>query len=581
MARLLSLVSASIVFFISFYVTGHMVIAKRYDFSPKLGTIIAGTPGKIAIYTPVDVFHWYRSAFLNDILSQKDFLISIYVPIGICLICFIVIDRTIRRPNKGPKTTTERGLDSVSDKELFKLAEKLPRSERGIKLHPKLPVSRDTETQGFLVFGGTGSGKTKSCINYWLKQAADQMSQGNKIVVLDSKGDFTPAYAELPNVKIVAPWDNRSVHLDLAATIKRGPLDANLLANALIPTEPREAQPFFRDAARYILTGVLTSLHFDGNLSWDTLRDTVADKNKLNDVLNAYDFSSQAAEYMPKTDKDRNDVKSNLNNATWWLYFLAKAWKTPNFNLRDWLNDEKGGMLILRYSEGFPDLSRSLCAMVTSVLISEILSWPVSKAKAVWWFLDELGNLPKINNLAAGISAGRERGSRFVVCTQGPSQLFKVYGPDEGQTFLNNLTSLIVFGMNGEKDRETAANCLGGEREQVYTTYSEGKSHKTFNLMNDSISNNESTSYRVSKLVLPSQLQALKKGQAFVKVAGFPVASLQWPMTLLDNRFEAENMAPWVTQKDQRKPPVPEQKPEESDGVTDNNNEIEPSKFNF
>lgn len=111
--------------------------------------------------------------------------------------------------------------------------------------------------------------------------------------------------------------------------------------------------------------------------------------------------------------------------------------------------------------------------------------------------LEELGNIGKsISSLAHLMSAGRSRNIRCQLVLQSLSQLDTLYGPSEASTIRSNADVLISFRTNHwETLNELSHKC--GEREV------EGNSHVSR-----------------ESLITPSQLAAMKTGQALVMISG-------------------------------------------------------------
>jgi type IV secretory pathway TraG/TraD family ATPase VirD4 len=569
MKRFAALIKAMAIGIFAAYVVSHYYIAAPMAFSAKLGSNI-GVPGKFCLYSPLVVFQWYKALVVDDDLYNHyhgDYLFFIpAISFLLAALLFTTLNRTQAKA-KPPKIDKLRGMAREDDLKAFsKLAHKAtPPKERGIFIHPNVPLPYSAESEGIAILGGTGSGKTKSCVNLIVKQAWDR---GEKLIVLDSKGDFTAAFAHEKSVHILAPWDNRSIQLDLCADMPRGALDADMIGQALLPPIPNDHQPVFRNTALNIFTGVLNSLYQDSlkypdkPLTWATLFETISDMKKLVPALQAYPSGVQGLTAIQAGPDEAAKFLTNLHSSTKFLYYLGKAWPNPSFSLRSWMRDGKGGMLILRFASDFKELSRSLCAMVTAITIGELLSWPVNKEIPVWFVLDEIANLEmKIANLAEGITAGRERGGRFVLATQDMTRIFGIYGHEEGRSILNSLRTFVAFWAGDKTNAEYAADCLGAEQEQRLQTFSDGTSSNSARAFDSSVSHNESVHLRMSKLVTPSELGELKKGEAFLRVPGLPITRLKWPMTTFEAKNPHEQIASWVHASEERLSPSPNKKP--------------------
>lgn len=135
--------------------------------------------------------------------------------------------------------------------------------------------------------------------------------------------------------------------------------------------------------------------------------------------------------------------------------------------------------------------------------------------------LEELGNIGKsISSLAHLMSAGRSRNIRCQLVLQSLSQLDTLYGPSEASTIRSNADVLISFRTNHwETLNELSHKC--GEREV------EGNSHVSR-----------------ESLITPSQLAAMKTGQALVMISGH-IKFITW----LPDFTEMFDCSKWKTPK--------------------------------
>ena len=84
-----------------------------------------------------------------------------------------------------------------------------------------------------------------------------------------------------------------------------------------------------------------------------------------------------------------------------------------------------------------------------------------------YFFLDEFGNLPKINKFDAMTSVGRSRRMFFVCVLQSYSQLDVVYGKDKAETIKGQLQIKIYLGTDDKKSVEEFSWLCG--KKKIYT----------------------------------------------------------------------------------------------------------------
>lgn len=477
--------------------------------------------------------------------------LQVMIPGALFVVCVFILEKASGQHKKKPKTIKNRGFERLTEEQFSRVARRNAKDGPGILLHPTIPWSLKGETEGTFICGSTGSGKTSSIINFMVKQAYER---GDKVVVFDYKGDFTTAFHGLSDVHLFAPWDSRSISWDISRDV-RNTLDTDGFAKAALPNKEQDAQPFFRVASRKCLHAAISALINQNRLNWPDLFGLVNNKKVLMDILRRYPSGLQALATLDGAAEQAAGVLGELNSSTQWLALLARAWPEPNFSLRHWMSADQGGMLIMQYSQQFPEFSGSIMSLATYVLISEMLCFDPDAGR-YWFFLDEFGNLPKITNLVEGVTTGRDRGARFVLATQDFNQLYKNYGQYDAKTLINNSNTMISFRLNDADTARYVSSCLGAKQEQIYTTFGASENVQTRRVLDSSNTASQNVSLRETSLVMEGELMELRPGTGFLKIAGVGVAKLVWQMTKFTGNALPRLFAPWISEKEN---PLPEE----------------------
>ena len=129
-----------------------------------------------------------------------------------------------------------------------------------------IPLSTSDATGGFVAYGAPGSGKT-ILLRLLAQSVLPRIRAGTDIraIVNDAKGDAMPLLAGIcPQVEVrnSNPFDARGWAWNISADV-REPRVAVEIGFTLIP-ETHESQPFFSDAARAWLIGVMISFMLSG-----------------------------------------------------------------------------------------------------------------------------------------------------------------------------------------------------------------------------------------------------------------------------------------------------------------------------
>lgn len=253
----------------------------------------------------------------------------------------------------------------------------------------------DRENRHMMIWGGVGSGKTQIMLN--LMQAVH--ARGDKMVILDTKGDMTRGFAR--HQTLLAPQDTRSVVWQIAKDCKSR-LDARELAAKLIP---ESHDRIWSDAARAVLTASLIKLQSEqpGEWGWADLRRAA--------TQSAEQLRETAAQYYPEAlhvlgeedSKTSQSVLTTLQSHLHTVSALSDAWPTSSANglsLNSWLNDPyQSPPLILQYDGRYPDFSNAWIGAFIATLSSIIASpaFEEDPNRRIWLFLDEF---PQLNRMA-------------------------------------------------------------------------------------------------------------------------------------------------------------------------------------
>ena len=79
----------------------------------------------------------------------------------------------------------------------------------------------------------------------------------------------------------------------------------------------------------------------------------------------------------------------------------------------------------------------------------------------VYFMLDEFGNMPKFPEFGSIMTVGRSRGIFFELCVQSYSQLYQVYGQDEGKIIKDNCPIQIYIASEDTTTNKEFSELLG------------------------------------------------------------------------------------------------------------------------
>ncbi len=334
-------------------------------------------------------------------------------------------------------------------------------SGRGLEFPPRNFISLDRETRHWLIWGSVGGGKTQSMLHLML----GAMVRGDKVLILDTKGDMT---ATLPyDPVLVAPQDERSFCWDVA-TDCRTKQDARELAARFIPPS---SDPMWSDAAREVFVACVVFLQATKKTDW-TWRD-------LHEVVisNAKTLFGIAKAHHPEAMRVLEDPSSKTTQsvlATFQAHMnvvgaLADAWADDDsgkFSVSQWLQMEPPVQpIILQRDAKYPELSNAWIGGLLGLLASSVGSPSLSESRSrrVWLFIDEFPQLPRLKHFSTFLDVGRSKGVIVVLGAQDVSQIRAVYGREQTNAWISMIGTQIITRLNSGPGAEEASAMIGDQ----------------------------------------------------------------------------------------------------------------------
>jgi hypothetical protein len=303
-----------------------------------------------------------------------------------------------------------------------------------------LPISLAKAVGHFLIVGSSGSGKTVQ-LRLFLQSIATLFGKGldQRILIYDGKREYIPIVQGInPRVPvhILDPFDARSIPWDIAADVVT-PAIAQQIASVLVPKE-ESAQPFFADATRHLLEGVMTALIKHAPGRW-TLRDVILifrRRDRLERVLNLYQDTRDIKDTYFAEPKTLANVLTTAATKFAPLSTVAALWdncRTENgeqirgLSVASWLEGES--ILILGhhavYSEAIGPINRAIFRLASDVLLSQ----SDSDHRKTWLLIDEAREAGRLDGLWSLCNQGRSKGIHTILGLQDIDGFETVYGP--------------------------------------------------------------------------------------------------------------------------------------------------------
>lgn len=464
-----------------------------------------------------------------------------------------------RETDFGTRRILLRGCEVIRDpvqaEERFKL-EFLSSKKDGLKFYKDVIIPFNIETKNFLFMGGMGAGKTYAFMMRLLRQYYER---GHRTIVSDVKHDFCQVFGEDEGVKILSPFDSRSVSWDISADIATE-MEALEFVSYLIPIKNAQSNmAYFQQAARDLIAGAIMSLQAEKPRQWcfKDVFDLVADKKRL--VTAIKDYRPGALEHIQDSGFDEEgtfipsrltvgilaDIRAHFQN----VETLAKAW--PNsvggFSIKKFARgeDKSTKMLIVQFVNRYQTLSSFFSAMVFEMFFKEVDSLPESFNERFGVFLDELGVLPRIPAFVQATKQLRSKGGSMFVCFQEFGVVNSEYKEDGGTEAIVNAFGTKVAGI--AQTPEYAEYFVKTFGQNTYKKITRSKTVDAKGKLSISTTHEQVVEDAVATGELINIPELDLEAVMFIKMHGIPlVFRLIMPIQIEKNKYRAWIEPEWV-----------------------------------
>jgi hypothetical protein len=402
------------------------------------------------------------------------------------------------------------------------------------------PLPSEAANTHFCFIGATGSGKTVG-IRILMQSALPEIGkgQGHRALVYDAKRDMLPVLAgiiDARHIKTLNPFDERSFAWDMAKDIKT-PANALQLASILVPPEKNASQPFFSDATRHLLMGVVLSFIINSKENW-TFRDVVysmLDREIMIDVLRNADATKGLVDlYFSHEGTSQNimsTVATKLNAYSIVAALWDKAyWEGNRISLKEWLQSES--VLVL----GNDHTNRVAVDALNQVIFKRISELILDQDDIVfndgkppartWVFFDEFVRAGKLEGMVELATVGRSKGAAIVLGFQDIDGARAVYGKEVAEEIIGQCSNIAILRLQSPETAEWASK-LFGSYEKIEQEYSENEGESdslgVFGLLNKGSSTGKGVTWRkqLRQAVLSSEFMSLPMTNSANGIKGF------------------------------------------------------------
>lgn len=333
-----------------------------------------------------------------------------------------------------------------------------------------VPIPARLETRHMAMIGTTGSGKTTA-----LRQLLDTIeARGDAALVYDTSGEFIEQYYRPERGDVILnPFDARCAYWSPFAEIAH-PADADRIAHHFIHETGNQDNDVWLETSRILLANMIRALWRDGQRTLPALLNAVKDRTK-EDLKVWLADSSSSRTFAEDADRASGSVLFMLALAADLIQFLRidGTGGTP-FAFRDFIHglDARTGpkpWIFVPRKEDYFDASKPLLACWLECAASAVLGLPPSSQRRIWFVLDELADLPRVDNLARLLPEGRKFGASVILTFQALGQMRHRYGMQIAEAMLGCCNTKLFLQSIDSETRIWASQTIGECEVEIQT----------------------------------------------------------------------------------------------------------------
>ena len=380
-----------------------------------------------------------------------------------------VLQRVMSEQGKDTLADRVIGGTRVADEEDVAAQTTLLCGRDTLRIGP-VPVPRRIETRHFAFLGTTGSGKTTA-----LRQMLDGIERrGEAALVYDTSGEFIAHYYNPARGDIILnPFDARCAFWTPFDEIAH-PADADRIARQLVSETSSQDDDVWLETSRILVANMIRSLWAEDNRSLEALLEAlqVKDKEQLKEWLG---HTSSARTFANDADRATGSVLFMLAKAANLIQFLkVEDEGEERFAFRDFIAklDKCEGAkpwIFVPRKEDYFEASKPLMACWLECAASAVLGLSPSPDRRIWFVLDELADLPRVDNLARLLPEGRKFGAAVVLTFQALGQMQHRYGPQIAESMLGCCNTKLFLQTIDSETRQWASQTIGDCEMEIRT----------------------------------------------------------------------------------------------------------------
>jgi hypothetical protein len=372
--------------------------------------------------------------------------------------------------------------------------------DRDLRIGDMIVSDPETATKHFLIAATIGAGKSQTLHTmfdrvFW---GVDNRPSSEKAIITDPSGEFLSSRGQESD-KILNPYDK-------TRTLNWSPFneifeesDWDMVARAVMPDSPSHTKQEWVEYGRAFLIDIMKSLHRVGNHNVREVARLVnqAEAEELIDHL-----SGTPSELLVKPGGE-NLLKSVRFEALSGIRNWSALQPNGDFSIRKWVMEGRGSIFIT-YNDSQVDSMIPLIRAWLSLGIRQTLSLEPDFDRRVWFVMDELDSLGRVDFLPQALSRGRKYGLAAIGICQSLPQFDVNYGHDQAKVLRSVFVNKLIMQQGSAYDAEEWSREIGEfYKKETNLSTGTGPSGQT---------SGTTTSTQIRRLVTGTELMNLPPG---------------------------------------------------------------------
>lgn len=349
-----------------------------------------------------------------------------------------------------------------------------------------------------------------------------------KAIIYDMKGELVAKQFSAGDY-IFSPFDQRGLGWSFFNEIRNYP-DLDVVAKSLYNSPEIKDEYWYNCAKDIFRTGLfyLQSHQQTSNRElWNFFSQSL---QQIKAAFQTLPLAEQSAlKHIDKSDTNQSaSIISILQERIQFFKYLVDM--DGPFSFRDFVKSDQDACLYLLNIEQYKTIFKPLMTFAIDTLVREILSLEDDLERRVYFIIDELGSLYRLESILDLLTVGRSKGACLICANQDLGRIEDTYGKANTTTFYNNFNTNFIFRINEPKSADFLSQAIG-ERQVIKKVESRQMSPSDIG-DRKGISDQEKT----ERLFLATELQNLADFEAILKISNFGVSKIKIPKIFFKSR---------------------------------------------